>query len=85
MITQAVTKKGLYFRPGANTDIPITKSGQVHSVGVQQIYWAEGYYLIVVLDTGTFLRFPEDAIEFTKEEVDAGSNYPPPLVEEPVF
>ena len=85
MITLAVTKKGLYFRPGANADIPITKGGQVHSVGVQQIYWAEGYYLIVVLDTGAFLRFPEDGIEFTKEDVDAGGNYPPQLNEEPVF
>ena len=67
-ISLAVTKSGKFFRTGAAVDIPISEGGQVMNCVVTTIYWSERYDLIVILDSGSYLHFPENAIEFTKVE-----------------
>lgn len=73
MISVAKIKDGPFIRSGHDFDLVYTDGGLSMSVMVTTMYISMNLALIIVLESGAYLTFPEHMIEWTR--TDSG-NYP---------
>lgn len=76
MISLAKIKDGPFLRSGRDFDLVYTDGGQVMNVVITLMYRSMNLDLIVVLDSGSYLTYFENQVEWTKTD---GGNYPEAL------
>lgn len=76
MVSLAKIKGGLYIRAGHDFDLVYTAGGQKINLICTTMYRSMNLDLIVVLDSGSYLTFFEDQVEWTKTDT---GDYPEAL------
>ncbi len=76
MVSLAKIRGGRYIRAGHDFDLVYTAAGQKVNLICTHMYRSMNLDLIVVLDSGSYLTFFEDQVEWTKTDT---GDYPEAL------